>query len=71
MPCLRRIGDRIMHENFAAVVLQLLDDFGTQVGVVRVTSMTYQPCFLDGRAVVGVLVVDADDAITAFKQAHC
>ena len=45
-------------------------NINTQVSVVRMVGVTGQTGFLDGRVVVVVVVVDADDAIAAIQQAQ-
>ncbi len=45
-----------------------VDEVDPQVGVVRMISMPRETGFLDGRVVVVVVVVDADDNVTSLEQ---
>ena len=58
---LRLVGDKALFHGFAIAQID------AQVGVVWVAGMACQPCLFDGRVVVVVVVVDANDGVATFK----
>ena len=61
---MRLIGSEGVFHRYAVAKID------TKVGVVRVVCMAGQACFLNGGIIIVTVVVNADDSVSALKQAQ-